>query len=74
MLNRRTARTLRTMAVGSAGLLLSACGLVTDPGRLDAAARDLSLNMRRWQSQGYSSYDYVVSNQCFCVLGGVPVL
>ena len=73
MLNRRTARTLRTMAVGSAGLLLSACSAVTGPDRLDSVARDLSMNMRRWHDQGYSSYDYVVSNQCFCVLGGVPV-
>ena len=70
---RRSTRTLRSMAIASAGLLLSACRLITDPGRLDSAARDLSRNMLKWQSQGYSSYDYVVSNQCFCVMGGVPV-
>jgi hypothetical protein len=54
-------------------LLLSACSLVTDPSRFDGIARDLSLNMRRWHDRGYSSYDYVVWNQCFCVLGGVQV-
>ena len=73
MSSRRKSVVLRFMMLAWAGLLLSACGLVTDPGRFASISRDLSVNMRRWHDQGYSSYDYVVSNQCFCVLGGVPV-
>ncbi len=69
----RTTRGLRVIAMAASVLLLAACALITDPGRLDDASRDLSRNMRRWHDQGYFSYDYVISNQCFCVLGGVPV-
>jgi hypothetical protein len=63
----------RSAVVAATGLLLAACALVTEPDRLDGAAQDLAVNLRRWRDHGYVDYDYVVSNQCFCLLGGVPV-
>ena len=64
---------VRWIVFAATGLLLSACASITDPDRLDGAAQDLAVNLRRWRDHGYVDYDYVVSNQCFCVLGGVPV-
>jgi len=73
MIKRRALRAPRVMAPMLIGLLLAGCGVITAPGRLAEATRNLSLNMDRWRDHGYSSYDYVVANQCFCVQGGVPV-
>lgn len=73
-MNKRRALHVPTLISATlAGLLLAGCGVITAPGRLAQAARDLSVNMDRWRDHGYSSYDYVVANQCFCVQGGVPV-
>jgi hypothetical protein len=53
-------------------LLLSGCGLIVDP-ELGEARRNLNVSKSLWRARGYSNYDFVISNQCFCVLGGVPV-
>jgi hypothetical protein len=50
--------------------LLSSCSDILGPGD---DARNLSRSRRMWDASGFSSYNYVVSNNCFCVLGGVPV-
>ncbi|MEP7347567.1 MAG: DUF6174 domain-containing protein [Gemmatimonadaceae bacterium] len=73
MPNRRTGLTPRLIAMAALGLLLSACVLVTDPNPLFDVTRDMSQNLRKWRDHGFTNYDYVVRNQCFCILGGVPV-
>lgn len=55
-------------------LLLAGCGLTTGPFDVLESQRELTENMSRWHDHGFASYDYVVSNQCFCIVGGVPVV
>jgi len=51
-------------------LLVGGCSDILGPG---VDARNLSRSRHLWDASGFTSYNYVVSNDCFCVLGGVPV-
>lgn len=50
-------------------LLFAGCDSILGPDD----SRDLSRSRRLWENVGYSDYTYVVSNDCFCVMGGIPV-
>ncbi|MFN8580519.1 MAG: DUF6174 domain-containing protein [Gemmatimonadaceae bacterium] len=51
-------------------LSMSGCGIV-EP--LHDESSELSYNWERWITRGYSSYDFIVEHDCYCVMGGVPV-
>ncbi len=62
-------RFVRMMSVVGT-LFVAGCGIV-DP--LQRESNDLSYYWERWISAGYTSYDYIIIHDCFCVTGGIPV-
>lgn len=54
----------------AATLGLGGCGIV-DP--LQHESSDLSYYWERWISAGYTSYDYIIVHDCYCVTEGIPV-
>ena len=63
-------RLLAPLFVLLAGLAWS-CNIVVGPDGPDG--RDLRSAQALWARRGPVDYEYVVRNQCFCGLGGVPV-
>lgn len=52
---------------------LSGCNIVIGPDALGHERSRLDHNWRLWRNYGYSDYEYVVRNECYCQLGGVAV-
>ena len=66
MLSFRVGRTLTLVA----SVFLGGCGIV-EPYHSESS--ELSYQWEHWLATGYSSYDFVVVNDCFCITGGVEV-
>lgn len=52
---------------------LAACTVFSGPGNKDDIRSELATARARWNSSGVASYEYVLQQKCFCVLGGQKV-
>lgn len=65
---------LRIIPLVALTFVVAACSDAFGPGgTLGVEQRDLSRARRTWSNNDIRDYEYVVSRNCFCVLGGVAV-
>lgn len=60
-------------AVVGLATVASSCIIFVGPGDRDDHLRSLVRARARWNANGAADYEYVLRQNCYCVLGGQPV-
>ncbi|MGQ0766443.1 MAG: DUF6174 domain-containing protein [Gemmatimonadota bacterium] len=53
--------------------MTSSCIIFVGPGDRDDQLRSLVRARARWNANGSTDYEYVLRQNCYCILGGQPV-